>query len=56
MQKLLTVKDVAEHCQVTRRTVGDWIRTKQLRAMKVGRDWRIDPAHLREFLKACEAE
>lgn len=46
----LTVTDVAKQLKVTARTVGDWIRSGQLRAIKAGKDWRIAQIDLEAFL------
>lgn len=41
MEKLYTPEEVADMLRVTRRTVYEWIRSGQLKAVKVGRQWRI---------------
>lgn len=51
-EPLLTVNDVAQRMKVTPRTVGDWIRQGKLRAIKVGRDWRIAIEDLESFADA----
>ncbi len=52
MQKYLTTSDVAEMLQVTPETVWNWIRAGKLRAIKIGRGWRITEEDLKAFL-AC---
>jgi len=47
-----TTTEVAERLKVAPRTVGEWIRTGQLRAIKAGRDWRVSPNDLDAFLYA----
>lgn len=49
---MLTVHEVADRMKVTPRTVGDWIRSGKLRAIKVGRDWRIAVRDLEAFADA----
>lgn len=50
MPKYLTSADVAEMLQVTPETVWNWIRAGKLRAIKVGRGWRIAEDDLKAFL------
>jgi len=40
-EKYYTVKEVAELLKVTERTVRNWIRKGQIKAIKIGRVWRI---------------
>jgi len=47
-----TTTEVATRLKVAPRTVGEWIRTGQLRAIKAGRDWRVSPNDLEAFLHA----
>jgi excisionase family DNA binding protein len=47
-----TTTEVASRLKVAPRTVGEWIRTGQLRAIKAGRDWRVSPNDLEAFLHA----
>lgn len=49
---MMTVNEVADRMKVTPRTVGDWIRHGKLRAIKVGRDWRIAVRDLEAFADA----
>ena len=48
--RLLTIKDVAEHCRVSPRTVMRWIDGGQLSIFKFGRAVRISEDDLRIFL------
>lgn len=45
-----TVKDVAERLKVAEATVRHWIKAGQLRAIDIGKGWRIADADLDEFL------
>jgi excisionase family DNA binding protein len=47
-----TTTEVATRLKVAPRTVGEWIRTGQLRAIKAGRDWRVSLNDLDAFLYA----
>ena len=49
---LLSIADVARRCQVSKKTVRRWIDAGDLVAYRLGRQWRIDPADLRYFLKS----
>jgi len=47
---VMTVKQVAEKIQVTKRTVYDWIRQGKLQAYRAGRQYRITDEQLEAFL------
>ena len=47
---LMTVHDAASMLQVQEATVRAWIRDKRIRAIKVGKEWRIAVKDLEEFL------
>ncbi|MDF1794251.1 MAG: helix-turn-helix domain-containing protein [Thalassobaculaceae bacterium] len=47
---LLTVHDAATMLQVQEATVRSWIRDKRIRAIKLGKEWRIAPQDLEAFL------
>jgi excisionase family DNA binding protein len=49
---LMTIAEVANMLKVTPRTVGGWIRSGDLRAVKAGKDWRIAQIDLEAFLNA----
>jgi excisionase family DNA binding protein len=51
-EKLLTVEQIAENLQVSDQTVRRWIRAGELRAIKLGRAFRIRESDLQEFLNA----
>lgn len=49
MTELLTVKEVAAYLRVSRTQVRRLIRSGQLQAMVIGREYRISLASLAEF-------
>lgn len=49
-EALLTPKDVAEHLQVSLRTVRRLIKSNRIRVTRVGRSIRITSAALRTYL------
>lgn len=51
-RQFLSVKEVAELLKVGEVTVRHWIRDGSLRAINVGREWRIAPKDLERFLQA----
>ena len=51
-KKLLTPLDVADRLQVNERSVNIWLRKGRLRGFKIGKEWRISPDDLQEFLEA----
>lgn len=48
---LLTVADIAKHCQVSQRTVRRWIDNGSLKAGRLGRLRRIRRSDFEKFLK-----
>jgi excisionase family DNA binding protein len=51
LSPLLTIANVADHCQVSKKTVRRWIEAKEIAAIKLGAQWRIDVKDLRIFLR-----
>ena len=50
MPKYYTVKEVAEIMKVSEKTVRNWIKWGRIKAIKIGRQWRI-PAEEIDNLK-----
>lgn len=50
MKKLLNAKQIADHMDVTKQTVFDWINKGWLPAIKVGRTVRIKQDDFEDFL------
>lgn len=48
---LMTVREVAETLKITEGTVRSYIRDKHLRAIKLGKDWRISVKDLDTFVQ-----
>lgn len=46
--ELFTVEEIATKAKVGRDTVYEWIETKKLRALRVGRGWRIPEQYFLE--------
>lgn len=51
-KRLLTTAEVAARFNVTKETVQEWIRTGKMRAIKAGREFRIMPEWVEEFIAA----
>jgi excisionase family DNA binding protein len=49
--RLLSVKEVAEICGVSPKTVRRWIDARELHVHRLGRQLRVSPADLATFLK-----
>jgi excisionase family DNA binding protein len=47
-----TTEEVAQLLKVSPRTVQYWIKQKRLRAVRIGREWRVEAHALREFMDA----
>jgi excisionase family DNA binding protein len=50
-RKFMTVREVADLAQVSEATVRHWIRVGGLRAIDMGREFRIIPRDLEAFLE-----
>lgn len=50
IEQFQTVKDVADLLKIGEATVRRWIKDGELRAIDIGRGWRIAPDDLEEFL------
>jgi excisionase family DNA binding protein len=49
-----TVQELAARLEVAEATVRQWIKSGELRAIDIGKGWRIADADLERFLKARE--
>jgi excisionase family DNA binding protein len=49
-----TVQELAERLEVAEATVRQWIRSGELRAIDIGKGWRISDTDLALFLTARE--
>ena len=50
-QKLLTVKEVAQELRVSEKRVLNWIKSGQLTALDLGKDYRIYRSDLDKFIQ-----
>jgi excisionase family DNA binding protein len=50
-EQLLTPTQVAERLQIQETTVTRWLREGYLRGFKLGKEWRIGPTDLEEFVE-----
>ena len=48
--KVYTLEEIAEILHVTRRTLYTYIKEGKLRAVKVGKSWRVTQKNLDDFL------
>ena len=51
MQSFLTPEEVAKQLRVPERTIMRWLRDSYLPGVKLGKEWRIDPQELEEFIR-----
>ncbi len=56
MDKFLTVEEVAQKLQVHWQTILSYIKSGKLRAVKLGRGYRIDPVDLYSFIEAMKTK
>ncbi len=47
---LLTVKETADLLKTSRQQIRKMIRNGLIPAVRIGREWRVDPHYLRRFL------
>ena len=50
-ERLMTPEEVAERLAITPKTVRRFLREGRLKAMKVGRLWRVRESDLLEYMK-----
>jgi excisionase family DNA binding protein len=50
----MTVKELADHLKVAEATVRQWIRSRELRAIEIGKGWRISQTDFQAFLRLKE--
>ncbi|HYA98862.1 MAG TPA: helix-turn-helix domain-containing protein [Ktedonobacteraceae bacterium] len=50
-EEWLTLDEIAEELRVSVETVRRWIRTKQLKALSIGRGYRIRRKDFEDFLR-----
>jgi excisionase family DNA binding protein len=56
LQEWLTIEEIAEELRVSEETVRRWIRTKQLKALSIGRGYRIRRKDFEDFLHRHSTE
>lgn len=55
--KLLSTRAAADRCGVSPRTIARWLRTGELKGVKLrGRIWRIEEAELDKFIAGQQPE
>lgn len=50
-EQLMTPDEVAERLSISAHTVRGYIRTGRIRAIKVGRLWRVRESDLQEYMR-----
>lgn len=54
--RVYTLDEVAEILKITRRTLYTYVKEGKLKAVKIGREWRVSETALQDFLnKGTEA-
>ena len=56
IEKLLTTQEVADYLGLTQRTIYTYIQSGSLRAIKIGREWRIKEGELEAFISRGSGE
>ena len=51
-EKFYTSKEIAEILKLSNYTIGDYIRSGKLKAIKFGRVWRVSENQLKQFLES----
>jgi excisionase family DNA binding protein len=55
-ERILTTAEVAKHLQISRRAVQWLIHQRKLKAVRIGRAYRVRPQHIEAFLTAHETD
>jgi excisionase family DNA binding protein len=53
-ERYWTPEDIADRLKINVRTVVRWITAKKLRAIRVGKQWRVPDSAIREFVEQQE--
>ena len=53
-ERLLTIADVADRCQVSSRSVRRWIDEGRLKVIRLGRNVRVSERDLANLLSNCQ--
>jgi excisionase family DNA binding protein len=53
-ERLLTPAEVARALGIPRNTLYNWLKHGRLRGVKIGRQWRIQPATLTAYVQATQ--
>lgn len=56
MDRILTCDEVAERYHVAKGTVWKWIRTRKLRAIRIGKSYLVTEGAVAEFERAAMTE
>lgn len=56
IRKVYTLEELVDLLHVTRRTLYTYIKEGKLKAVKIGKYWRVREDQLRDFLSGGEAE
>lgn len=51
MEKLLTLKEAQQILEVSTSMINQLVHAKGFPSLKIGRQWRIEPSRLREWLE-----
>lgn len=49
--EVYTLKEIEDLLHVTRRTLYNWIKSGQLKAFRIGKEWRVTKDALEEFIQ-----
>ncbi|MDA8336472.1 MAG: helix-turn-helix domain-containing protein [Peptococcaceae bacterium] len=55
-EKVFTPKEIADNYKVTTAAVSKWIKEGKLRAIRLGKVWRIPESALAEFIQAGQGK
>ena len=57
IEKVYTLEELSELLHITRRTLYNYVKAGTLKAVKIGREWRVTEKQLEDFLSTgTEAE
>lgn len=53
-EKFLNLNEVAERLRVTRQSVYNWVHSGKLKAVKIGREYRVSEAEVKRLLSGVK--
>jgi len=51
--RLMSVDELADYLGLQKQTIYNWLHTRRISGIKIGKVWRFDRKYIDEWLKKC---